>query len=238
MSFGETQAAVFVLQPVFSDGRGGLTVRGPPIDSVEGRRLAFSISWGGFTQQSFACEYFRLLAAALLFVCCRFYWLDFGIVVFSLSGGKKNAWESGEMNQDGHAVAGTAREPMLVDVFSHWKNLSLFHAVGVKYFVLIHVSQYPCFHRAQAWSNAVNDGNKPARFCCSRRQMLFLERQGVVKSRLVLIPTVTFVSTGRSNCPRNYVPRQQSHINRSTVAVTGRHVRFTLSGLQDQHVSV
>lgn len=71
-------------------------------------------------------------------------------LLFFLSGGKKNAWESGEMNQDGHAVAGTAREPMLVDVFSHWKNLSLFHAVGVKYFVLIHVSQYPCFHRAQA----------------------------------------------------------------------------------------
>lgn len=46
MSFRDTQAAVFVLQPVFSDGRGRLTVRGPPIDSVEGRRLAFSISWG------------------------------------------------------------------------------------------------------------------------------------------------------------------------------------------------
>lgn len=53
------------------------------------------------------------------------------------------------MNQDGHAVAGTAGEPMLVDVFSHWKNLSLFHAVAVKYSVLIH-SQYPCFYRAQA----------------------------------------------------------------------------------------
>lgn len=52
MSFGETQAAVFVLQPVFSDGRGGLTVRGPPIDSVEGRRLAFSISWGGDSHSS------------------------------------------------------------------------------------------------------------------------------------------------------------------------------------------
>lgn len=53
------------------------------------------------------------------------------------------------MNQDGHAVAGTVGELMLVDVFSPWKNLSLFHRVGAEYSVLIH-SQYPCFYRAQS----------------------------------------------------------------------------------------
>lgn len=119
MSFRETQAAVLLLQPVFSDGRGGLAVRGPPIAGVEGRRLAFSISWGGeFTQQSFASVYFRMSAAAVLFACCRFYWLDFGIVFFfkSLSGGKRM---HGNLAGWIKMVAGTAGEPMLVDVFSH-----------------------------------------------------------------------------------------------------------------------
>lgn len=44
MSFREAQAAVCVLQPVFSEGRGRLTAQEPLVDSVEGHRSAFSVS--------------------------------------------------------------------------------------------------------------------------------------------------------------------------------------------------
>lgn len=65
MSFRETQAAVCVLQPVFSGGRGRLTVQGPPVDGVDGHRLAFSLSPGGkFPLRSFASVYFRMLVQA------------------------------------------------------------------------------------------------------------------------------------------------------------------------------
>lgn len=89
--------------------------------------------------------YFRMLAEAGC--CCALCVVDCVDLFFSPVVGEKNAWESGWMNQGGHA--GTAGEPMLLDVCSYWKNLSLFHAVGVKYrySVLIH-SQYPCFYTA------------------------------------------------------------------------------------------
>lgn len=99
MSFKETQAAVCVLQPVFSGGRGRLTVQGPPVDGVDGHRLAYSVSRGENSHsgplhpcmvECWCRQAGRLLQRSLYVI--DFIDLTFGsffFYIFSVHGGEK-----------------------------------------------------------------------------------------------------------------------------------------------------
>lgn len=91
MSFREAQAAVCVLQPVFSEGRGRPTTQEPPVDRVEGHRSAFSVSRGKSPTAVRCIRVFSNAGAGRLLLCSLrvidFIDLAFGLFFFSVCGG-------------------------------------------------------------------------------------------------------------------------------------------------------